>query len=238
MKKLCFALFTLAAIASASPAVAATGNHVYLQAAPVYAIPSNDLEIRSGVALALGTSFDEIQELELEGTAYSTEFKPTNSAAHSVQSDLKFKHLLATYRYLIPVDKSFRLFAGLSAGVAHVAYEVMTVDQNMVAATTAGSYTNWLTVIGYMTTSSRSYSPYQVLPPYTQSTYNQSDGTLTQRFSGSNTVAAGGPQLGFEYDWDSHSTIVISAKWIYIAKTDVTKAGATTFVQAAYRYVF
>lgn len=234
MKKLCLALFTLVAIASTSHVVGATGNHVYVQAAPVYAIPGNDLKIRSGVSLALGMAFDENQETELEGIAFNTEFKATNSSTHSVQSDLKFKHLLATYRYLIPVDKSFRLFAGLSAGIAHVSYEVTTVDQNVIVASGL-VYSNWIGTIstGVYVSTSRDQTTYPAV-----STYNPSDRTLTQRVSGSNTVASGGPQLGFEYDWDAHSTIAVSAKWLYTAKTDVTNSGGIAFVQAAFRYTF
>ena len=238
MKKICLALFTLATIASASRAIAVTGNYVYMQAAPVYAIPGNNLEVRSGVALALGVSFDENQEIELEGIAFNTEFKATNSTSHSEQSDLKFKHLLATYRYVVPVSKSFRVFAGLSAGMAHVSYEVTTVDRNVIVTTSAANYSGWTSVSAVLA-GPNAFRSSSILSNYPSVfAYNPSDGTLTQRFSGSNTVAAGGPQLGFEHDWDSHSTIAISAKWLYMAKTDVTKSGGIAFVQAAYRYSF
>jgi len=233
MKTICFALFILVEIALASRAVAVTGNHVYLQVSPIYAIPGNDIETRSGVALALGTSVDEYQGVELEGIAFSTAFKQSKSASHSEESDLKFRHALATYRYVVPVRDTFRVFAGLSAGMAYVSYEITTVDRNVIV---AAGYSGG--AIGYLVTNSpnggRSNLP--VLPQV--SNYYPLDGTYTRSYSGSNTVAAGGPQLGFEYDVAPQSTIAVSARWLYMAKTDVMSSGGITFVQAAFRYSF
>ena len=150
---------------------------------------------------------------------------------------------MTTYRYLVPIDKSFRVFAGLSAGIAHVSYEVTTVDRNVVVASGIASQPIFsgfgATIIDMASLRSGSGSSQSFWDQFsTLSTYNPSDGTLTQHFSGSNTVAAGGPQVGFGYDWDFHSTIVLSAKWLYMGKTDVAKASGVTFVQASYRYAF
>ena len=234
MKQISFALFVLAAIATASHGFAATGNHVYLQASSLIAIPGNDLEAHSGVALALGASFDENHEIELEGIAFNTGFKPNNSASHREESDIKFKYLLATYRYMIPVSDSFRWCAGLSAGAAHVSYEITTVDSSVAVSSSPGDTYS----VGVELATPNSHGNASIFDSYTPVYTYTPDGTYTRHYSGSNTVAAGGPQLGFEYDVTPHSTLRISAKWLYIAKTDVTTSGGIVTVQATYRYAF
>lgn len=239
MKKFCLTLSACLVIAPAFRVAADTENRAYLQASPLYAIPGKNLEAGAGLCLALGASFAGSHESELEGLSVDTEFESNNTSTHSEQSDIKFRHLLATYRYTATLNKTFRVFAGLSAGVARVSYEVATVDSNV---TVAGGLSPAPVGGGYgavlMDTRFAGGSSFPLnLPTYTH-TYNPANGTLTSRASGSNTVAAGGPHLGFSYDMTKNSAVGVSAKWLYLAETDVTAAGGIVFIQAGYRYAF
>ena len=114
MKKI---ILFLVGVSVASAAVAqsneAAGTHFFVQPTITLAGPGSDFENAFGLGATAGVSFRSRHSVELEFVQFETE--PDEGYA---PFELDFRHILATYKYRIPLSPKFSGYVGGSIGVA------------------------------------------------------------------------------------------------------------------------
>jgi hypothetical protein len=101
---------TVAAAQTASTTAPAAARF-YVQPSLVLAVPGSDFDNALGLGAAVGVAFSGRHSVELEFVQFETE--PDEGYA---PFELDFTHILATYKYRIPITPKFSAYAGGSIG--------------------------------------------------------------------------------------------------------------------------
>lgn len=115
MKNTLLFLLSAATVAVATAQTTGTGTtdaaRFYVQPSLVFAMPGSDFDNAAGFGAAVGVSFKSRHSVELELVQFETE-----PDSRYLPYELEFTHIIATYKYRIPVTPKFSVYAGGSVG--------------------------------------------------------------------------------------------------------------------------
>ena len=102
---------TVAMAQTASTATTSATTRFYVQPSLVLALPGSDFDNAIGLGAAVGVAFKGRHSVELEFVQFETE-----PDAGYAPFELDFTHILANYKYRIPITPKFSAYAGGSIG--------------------------------------------------------------------------------------------------------------------------